>query len=222
MIAKYVLPILAVAGLVFAINRVVEARQPEPTAQPIVEPPARPDVGQDDRGARAWSKPAGRTSRSASISRAWSPRFSSRRARRSRRAIRSSGPTTASSSRCSRCARPSSRRLEAQLHKLIVVATARRHPAGQGGRPGGRGQDGRRRGGAGADRAAVSEADDRRQRLRQGSLCLSTPPRRPMPRPRPTSRKSWREAGRKTSKSPGPPSSSPRARSRASRSTSSD
>ena len=43
MIAKYVLPILAVAGLVFAINRVVEARRPGPTAEPIVEPPTRPN-----------------------------------------------------------------------------------------------------------------------------------------------------------------------------------
>jgi HlyD family secretion protein len=42
MIIKYVLPILAVAGLVFAINRVVEARRPGPTAEPIVEPPTRP------------------------------------------------------------------------------------------------------------------------------------------------------------------------------------
>jgi HlyD family secretion protein len=42
MIVKYVLPILAMAGLVFAINRVVEARRPGPTAEPIVEPPTRP------------------------------------------------------------------------------------------------------------------------------------------------------------------------------------
>jgi HlyD family secretion protein len=42
MIVKYVLPILAVVGLVFAINRVVEARRPGPTAEPIVEPPSRP------------------------------------------------------------------------------------------------------------------------------------------------------------------------------------
>ena len=42
MIVKYVLPIVAVAGLVFAINRVVEARRPGPTAEPIVEPPSRP------------------------------------------------------------------------------------------------------------------------------------------------------------------------------------
>lgn len=42
MIIKYVLPILAVVGLVFAINRVVEARRPGPTAEPIVEPPTRP------------------------------------------------------------------------------------------------------------------------------------------------------------------------------------
>jgi HlyD family secretion protein len=42
MILKYFLPVLAVAGLVFAINRVVEARRPGPTAEPIVEPPTRP------------------------------------------------------------------------------------------------------------------------------------------------------------------------------------
>jgi HlyD family secretion protein len=43
MIVKYILPILAIAGLVFAINRVVEARRPGPTAEPIVEPPTRPE-----------------------------------------------------------------------------------------------------------------------------------------------------------------------------------
>jgi len=42
MIAKYVLPTLALAGLLFAVYTVVEARQPQPTAQPIVDPPARP------------------------------------------------------------------------------------------------------------------------------------------------------------------------------------
>jgi HlyD family secretion protein len=42
MIAKFVLPILAIAGLILAINRVVEARRPGPTAEPIVEPPTRP------------------------------------------------------------------------------------------------------------------------------------------------------------------------------------
>jgi multidrug resistance efflux pump len=42
MIAKYVLPALAVAGVVFAVYTVVEARQPQPTSQPIVDPPARP------------------------------------------------------------------------------------------------------------------------------------------------------------------------------------
>ena len=100
-------------------------------------------------------------------------------------------------------------------------APARGHPARPGGGRRGPGQDERRRGRAGPDRAAVPAADDRRQRLRQGPLRLSTPPRRPMPRPRPTSSGSWREAGRKTSKSPGPPSGSPRARSRPSRPTSS-
>src|ERR1700677_2071476 len=42
MIIKYVLPIVAVAGFVFATKRVVEARRPGPTAEPIVEPPSRP------------------------------------------------------------------------------------------------------------------------------------------------------------------------------------
>ena len=42
MVTRIVLPILAVAGLVFAINRVVEARRPEPASQAIVEPPTRP------------------------------------------------------------------------------------------------------------------------------------------------------------------------------------
>ncbi len=42
MIAKYVLPTFSVAGLLFAIYTVVEARQPQPIAQPIVDPPGRP------------------------------------------------------------------------------------------------------------------------------------------------------------------------------------
>ncbi len=44
MVAKIVLPILALAGVLFAITRVVEARRPEPISQPIVEPPTRPDT----------------------------------------------------------------------------------------------------------------------------------------------------------------------------------
>jgi len=42
MIAKYVLPVLASTGLLFGIYTVIEARQPQPKAQPIVDPPARP------------------------------------------------------------------------------------------------------------------------------------------------------------------------------------
>jgi HlyD family secretion protein len=45
MIAKYVLPIVALAGLSFAIYRVVEARQPQPTARPDIEPTERPVPG---------------------------------------------------------------------------------------------------------------------------------------------------------------------------------
>jgi HlyD family secretion protein len=44
MITKIVLPLLAIAGVFFAISRVVEAQRPEPVAQPIVEPPTRPDT----------------------------------------------------------------------------------------------------------------------------------------------------------------------------------
>ncbi len=44
MVTKIVLPILAVIGVTFAIARVVEARRPEPVAQPIVEPPTRPET----------------------------------------------------------------------------------------------------------------------------------------------------------------------------------
>ena len=43
MFTKIVLPLIALSGVIFAINRVVEARRPEPVAQPIVEPPTRPD-----------------------------------------------------------------------------------------------------------------------------------------------------------------------------------
>jgi HlyD family secretion protein len=43
MITKYVLPLAAVAGVLFAVYTVVLARQVPPPAVPLVEPPARPD-----------------------------------------------------------------------------------------------------------------------------------------------------------------------------------
>src|SRR5271156_1116818 len=43
MVTRILLPILAAIGLTFAIARVVEARKPEPVAEPIVEPPTRPE-----------------------------------------------------------------------------------------------------------------------------------------------------------------------------------
>jgi HlyD family secretion protein len=43
MVTKYVLPILAVAGLVFSVYTVIQAQQVPPPARPIVEPPTRPD-----------------------------------------------------------------------------------------------------------------------------------------------------------------------------------
>jgi HlyD family secretion protein len=43
MVTRILLPILAALGLTFAIVQVVEARKPEPVAEPIVEPPTRPE-----------------------------------------------------------------------------------------------------------------------------------------------------------------------------------
>jgi HlyD family secretion protein len=43
MFTKLGLPILAVAGVIFCVYTVVQARQAPPQAQPIVEPPTRPD-----------------------------------------------------------------------------------------------------------------------------------------------------------------------------------
>jgi multidrug resistance efflux pump len=43
MFTKYVLPALAVAGVVFSVYTVLQARQVPPPARPIVEPPSRPD-----------------------------------------------------------------------------------------------------------------------------------------------------------------------------------
>ena len=43
MFTKYVLPLLAVAGLVFSVYTVIQAQQVPPPARPIVEPPTRPD-----------------------------------------------------------------------------------------------------------------------------------------------------------------------------------
>jgi HlyD family secretion protein len=43
MFTRILLPILALAGVFFAITRVVEARRPEPVSQPIVQPPSRPE-----------------------------------------------------------------------------------------------------------------------------------------------------------------------------------
>ena len=42
MFSKYLLPLLAAAGLTFAIITVVKARQAPPTSQPLVAPPTRP------------------------------------------------------------------------------------------------------------------------------------------------------------------------------------
>jgi multidrug resistance efflux pump len=42
MLTKYVLPLLAMAGLVFAIFKVVEARQVPPPARPLITPPTHP------------------------------------------------------------------------------------------------------------------------------------------------------------------------------------
>jgi HlyD family secretion protein len=43
MFTRYVLPVLAVAGVVFSVYTVIQAQQVPPPAQPIVEPPTRPD-----------------------------------------------------------------------------------------------------------------------------------------------------------------------------------
>jgi multidrug resistance efflux pump len=43
MVTKIVLPMLAVAGVVFSVYTVIEARQVPPPAQPLIEPPRRPD-----------------------------------------------------------------------------------------------------------------------------------------------------------------------------------
>ena len=42
MVTKILLPILAILGMTFAVAKVLEAKKPEPVAQPIVEPPTRP------------------------------------------------------------------------------------------------------------------------------------------------------------------------------------
>ena len=43
MITKYALPVLAAAGVVFSVYTVLKAQQVPPPAQPIIEPPTRPD-----------------------------------------------------------------------------------------------------------------------------------------------------------------------------------
>ncbi|MHB1557890.1 MAG: HlyD family secretion protein [Isosphaeraceae bacterium] len=42
MVAKYVLPVLAVAGVMFSVYTVIQAQQVPPPSRPIVEPPSRP------------------------------------------------------------------------------------------------------------------------------------------------------------------------------------
>jgi HlyD family secretion protein len=44
MVTKYVLPVLAVAGVVFSVFTVIQAQQVPPPARPLVEPPARPEL----------------------------------------------------------------------------------------------------------------------------------------------------------------------------------
>jgi HlyD family secretion protein len=43
MFARYLLPVLAVAGVVFSVYTVIQAQQLPPPAKPIIEPPTRPD-----------------------------------------------------------------------------------------------------------------------------------------------------------------------------------
>jgi multidrug resistance efflux pump len=43
MFTKYILPLLAVLGVTFAVYTVVLARQPQPPSSPVVEPPVRPE-----------------------------------------------------------------------------------------------------------------------------------------------------------------------------------
>ena len=44
MFVKYVLPLIAVLGLAFAIYTVREGRKPQEVSKPIVDPPKRPTV----------------------------------------------------------------------------------------------------------------------------------------------------------------------------------
>src|SRR5579885_1615930 len=43
MLTRFVLPLLAVAGVVFSVYTVIQARHVPPPAKPIIEPPTRPD-----------------------------------------------------------------------------------------------------------------------------------------------------------------------------------
>jgi multidrug resistance efflux pump len=43
MFTRYILPMLAVAGVVFSVYTVIQAQQVPPSAKPIIEPPTRPD-----------------------------------------------------------------------------------------------------------------------------------------------------------------------------------
>ncbi len=43
MFTKYLLPVLAVAGVVFSVYTVIQAQQVPPPGRPIIEPPTRPD-----------------------------------------------------------------------------------------------------------------------------------------------------------------------------------
>ena len=51
MFTKYVLPLLAVAGVTFAVYTVVQARQTAPASQPLIMPPTRPSKIQTIAGA---------------------------------------------------------------------------------------------------------------------------------------------------------------------------
>jgi multidrug resistance efflux pump len=51
MFTKYVLPLLAIAGLVFAVVQVREMRRPPPASQPIVTPPSAPEKVRSIAGA---------------------------------------------------------------------------------------------------------------------------------------------------------------------------
>ena len=203
MVTKYVLPMLAVAGVVFSVYTVIQAQQVPPPAQPIVEPPTRPDrvtmiAGSGLVEARRENIPIG-----VNIPGVVTEVFVKKGEK-----VKAGAPLF----------RTDDRDFKAQLEVRLAELASAEGPAPQApqrargprtsprpGRPPRRPRPSMNDAEAAMARTERLFAEERSPPAITTRIATrSSPPRRPMPGPRPTSSASWPAPGRRTSRSPAP------------------